>query len=127
MTTKAIGELVTAEVMIDSATKKKRSTQNGEVTEWALRVFVPTLGIKDYSTPTSMAVEWATDLMAGEQHWAQLRRGRLKDGKDAGYNSNYWWDVAAWDVDEPSALSYQPSASPLAAHGSQDEYLRSKA
>lgn len=131
MTAKTIDEVIVADVTIESATKAKRLTKEGEKVEWKLRFFAPTLGIKDYSTPTSMDVTWATDLMAGETHRVKLRRGRLKQNQDGSakssqYDSNYWWDIAEWDTQADisaapvSATGHGPSAS------SQEDFRRSK-
>lgn len=130
-TPKPQGQVIVAEVTIESATKRRRKMGNGEVVEWALKLFVPSLGIKKYSTPTSMPSEWAQDLIAGETHMARLSRGRLqndRDGqpKEGKYDSDYWWDIAEWDTaevpiapDPRETVSHQPP-------GSQDEYRRSK-
>ena len=114
-TPKTQGQTVVAEVTIESATKRKRQTQKGEVIEWALKLFVPSLGMKQYSTPTSMAAVWAHDLISGETHMAKLARGRLKDAKEGKYDSDYWWDIVEWDTAQapeppPEAVSHQQSA-----------------
>ena len=96
-----IGETIVAEIEIESATKRQRQTASGELIEWALRIFVPALGIRQFSTPTSMDAAWAPEIMAGEKHVVTLRRGRLKADKTGAWDSDYFYDLIEWDTEQP--------------------------
>ena len=114
---KTIGETIVADITVEAATKRLRQTRQGEIAEWALRLFVPALGIKQYSAPIFMDAVWAKEIFAGETHRVKLRRGRLKEGKEGNYDSDYFWELEEWDTEE----SVPPSA-----NSSQDEWRRSK-
>ena len=123
MTTKTSGEILTVNLQVESATKRKRDTQNGEVTEWFIRAFIPDLGIKDYSTPFSIPVAATQDIMTGDKVRCKMRRGRLQSDrqgqlKSGQYDNQYFWDCAEWNTEAPvSAPAPSSSAAGPSPHG----------
>lgn len=131
MTTKTQGDVVVALATIESATKTKRTVgrEEQERTEWALKLFIPSLGIKQYSTPCKMDVRWATDLMGGEEHRVKFTRGRLKEGKEGKYDTEWFWEIAEWDTEESLVLPESSTSSPnghTEASGTRGDIFRTK-
>ena len=124
MTAKTIGETVIAPVTVESATKRRRATGDG-VTEWGIRAFIPSLGIKDYSTPFIIPGDAAAEIMAGDVVMCKLRRGKLKAEKDGRYDTHFFWDCVEWNTQE-SPPSPGPAGGAGPSTSSQDEYRRSK-
>ena len=122
MTTKTIGEIVIVPVTVESATKRRRVTDGA--TEWGIRAFIPSLGMKDYSTPFIIPRD-AAEIMAGDTVICKMRRGKLKAEKDGRYDTHFFWDCVEWNTQE-SPPSPVPSGGSGPSNSPQDDFRRSK-
>lgn len=136
-TPRPIGEVLVANVTVQSATKRKN--RRGDGTEWAIRAFIPAFGIQDFATPFTIPGNWATEILEGDTVRCQLIRAKLKNTEEgvprAGdKDHHYFWNCQEWATDEP-LTELAPITQTDAAQGNtprqpgsnpQDDYRRSK-
>lgn len=105
MTTTDAPVRVNTQVVVESVGKNKRGER---------LVRVKAQGITSrYSMPLNLPEEMdQVAILAGDQVYAILERGGLRNGKTGQYESDYWWDLApgGWDV---PALKKAPPAFPV--------------